>query len=213
MEDKKVEASSEPELMGSIYVGPQLRGSKDVDGKPDMDGHVTEISGARGVVRSLEELRYDEIKIDDDTTHCELDSQSGRQGIAGSELDDQSRRRGAADAELDGRERERRAADMDAGRLQQQRIQRKQVPARGQSYVSDLSPRSSPGPDPFPHSPIRSRPIPDITSMYPSPSDPEAIEEERKLERQAQRLRERREQLAREEAALQERLAQRGSGA
>ena len=93
-----------PELMGSVYVGPQLGGTRDVHGKPELDGHITKRSDARGVMRRLDKFKYDEIRVDDDTTYSELDYQGQRRTVAGSELDHQSRCRGVADAELEGRE-------------------------------------------------------------------------------------------------------------
>ena len=183
-----------PELMGDMYVGPGYNTGDQMD-KPELEGKTVNGSG-RAIITSLEELKYDEIKEDD-----------------GTELDHQTRRPGVADAELEAREQERRAAELEAGRSIPRRIARKQVPDRGQSYVSSISlPQQSPAPESFPHSPILSGPMPDFTAMYPAPIDPEAEEEEKRLEYQEQRLRERREQLAREEEVLRQKRAQKRGG-
>lgn len=81
-----------------------------------------------------------------------------------------------------------------------------------QSLPSEISPQSSPSSESYPHSPILSGPMPGFTAMYPAPMDAEAEEEERKLEYQEQRLRERREQLAKKEEALRQQNAQERGG-
>lgn len=78
------------ELMGDVYIGPGHKNRDQLD-KPELEG--TGKEGRRGVITSLEELKYDEIKEDD---------------VA--ELDHQARRRSIADAELEAREQRQRAA-------------------------------------------------------------------------------------------------------
>lgn len=214
LSDERMEEIGKPELMGSVYVGPQFDGAQSGNGdeKPELDGGAQQGRRARGVVTSPEELKYDEMNLHDDAVSPEMED-GGRQGLKVSELDHQSRRRGVAGAELDAREQERRASELDGSRARQQRIARKQVPGRVASFDSQTSPRQSMQSDIPPLSPVLSGPISDFTTMYPSRMDTEALEEERRLEYQEERLRERREQLAREEEALRQKRAQKRSGA